>query len=418
MPPLLKIIQTPKMAALLLLGFSSGLPLFLTSSTLQAWMKDANVDLGTIGWFSLAGLPYTLKFFWSPLLDRFVPPVLGRRRGWLIITQILLLVSIAPFGWHNPAQALQLIALNAILISFLSATQDIAGDAYRTDILSPHELGFGASTWVLGYRIAILISSSLALILADYLPWSVVYGLMALLMGVGIVTTLWAPEPASAVQPPDSVIEAVKLPFINFFTKFGLTPAFVLLVFILLYRLGDSLVSNMATPFLLDIGYSKTEIGAVRGTTGFLATILGVLGGGLFYTKLGLSISLWTFGLLQALSNLAYYVLSIQSTSAFALTAAINIENFCAGLVTAVFAAFLMSLCDQRFSATQYALLSSLMAVGGIVFASPAGELAKQTGWSSFFLITVVTAIPGLLLLPLVTRWASPVDTMKILSKD
>ncbi|MFM7615285.1 MAG: MFS transporter, partial [Synechococcales cyanobacterium] len=229
MPPLLKIIQTPKMAALLLLGFSSGLPLFLTSSTLQAWMKDAKVDLGTIGWFSLVGLPYTLKFFWSPLLDRFVPPVLGRRRGWLLITQLLLLVSIAPFGWHNPTQALQLIALNAILISFLSATQDIAGDAYRTDILSPHELGFGASTWVLGYRIAILISSSLALVLADYLPWSVVYGLMALLMGVGIVTTLWAPEPASAVQPPDSVIEAVKLPFINFFTKFGLTPAFVLL---------------------------------------------------------------------------------------------------------------------------------------------------------------------------------------------
>ena len=203
--PLLKILRSRKMAALLLLGFASGLPLFLTSRTLQAWMKDAQVDLGVIGWFSLIGLPYTLKFLWAPFLDRFVPPFLGRRRGWLLVTQVGLLVAIAAMSLQDPKEALQLLAINALVIAFLSATQDIASDAYRTDVLEPAELGLGASTWVLGYRVAILVAGSLALILADYMSWQLVYLLLAGLMAIGIITTLWAPEPRDRVAAPQTL---------------------------------------------------------------------------------------------------------------------------------------------------------------------------------------------------------------------
>jgi len=404
----LQVVGNRKIAALLLLGFISGLPLRLTGPTLQAWMKSAGVDLGVIGWFSLVGLPYTLKFLWSPLLDRFIPPFLGRRRGWLLITQVGLLIAIATLGLQNPTQALQLVALNALMIAFLSASQDIAGDAYRTDVLEPAELGVGASTWVLGYRIAILVSGSLTLILADYLPWSVVYLLMAVLMLVGIVTLFWAPEPLEQNHPPESLVDAVYLPFKEFWTRLGGQTAAIVLLFILLYRLADALVSNMATPFLLDIGFSKTEIGAVQGTTGFLATTVGVIVGGVILTKIGTGRSLWVFGALQALSNLGYFALALVGKNSLWLLLAINLENFCGGLVTAVFVAYLMGLCHHAFTATQYALLSSLMALGSTLLAAPAGELAKTVGWSTFFLLTLAAAIPGFLMLPLVAPWNNP----------
>jgi len=402
---LLQIVRSRKMAALLLLGFVSGLPLYLTSRTLQAWMKDVQIDLGVIGWFSLIGLPYTLKFLWSPLLDRIIPPVLGRRRGWLFLTQLGLMVAIAAMAIQQPAQALQLLAINALIIAILSATQDIAGDAYRTDVLEPDELGAGASTWVLSYRIALLVSGSLALILADYLPWSVVYLLMAALMAIGLATTLWAPEPTQQEQPPHSFLEAVILPFQEFFSRLGSGFAAIVLLFILLYRLADALAGNMATPFLLDIGFSKTEIGAIQGTFGFFATTVGVVAGGAFVTKLGIYRSLWIFGVLQGLSNLGYFCLSVLPKSNTLLLLAVNIENFCAGLVTAAFVAYLMSLCHHAFTATQYALLSSLMATAGIILAAPAGELAKATGWPVFFLISLAAALPGLFLLPIVAPW-------------
>jgi PAT family beta-lactamase induction signal transducer AmpG len=402
---LLQIVRSRKMAALLLLGFVSGLPLYLTSRTLQAWMKDVQIDLGVIGWFSLIGLPYTLKFLWSPLLDRIIPPVLGRRRGWLFLTQLGLMVAIAAMAIQQPAQALQLLAINALIIAILSATQDIAGDAYRTDVLEPDELGAGASTWVLSYRIALLVSGSLALILADYLPWSVVYLLMAALMAIGLATTLWAPEATQQEQPPHSFLEAVILPFQEFFSRLGPGFAAIVLLFILLYRLADALAGNMATPFLLDIGFSKTEIGAIQGTFGFFATTVGVVAGGAFVTKLGIYRSLWIFGVLQGLSNLGYFCLSVLPKSNTLLLLAVNIENFCAGLVTAAFVAYLMSLCHHAFTATQYALLSSLMATAGIILAAPAGELAKATGWPVFFLISLAAALPGLFLLPIVAPW-------------
>lgn len=393
------------MAALLLLGFASGLPLLLTGRTLQAWMKDANVDLATIGWFSLIGLPYTLKFVWSPFLDRYKPMIFGRRRSWLFVSQVGLIAAIAAMAVQQPQQALELLALNAMLIACLSATQDIAGDAYRTDVLRLDELGVGASVWVFGYRIAVLVSGSLTLILADYLPWPIVYVSMAGLMLLGLTTTLWAPEPPNADQAPPSLIEAVYQPFQEFFQRLGWTIALPTLLFIVLYRLADSLVNNMATPFLLDIGFSKTVIGGIQGSFGFIATTVGVLGGGALLTNVGLNRALWICGVLQAVSNLGYFALAVVPKTETVLLLAINIENFCGGMVAAVFVAYLMSLCNHQFTATQYALLSSLMASAGIILAAPAGEVAKAIGWPSFFLVSMASALPSLFLLLLVAPW-------------
>ncbi|WP_446878451.1 AmpG family muropeptide MFS transporter [Phormidesmis sp. 146-33] len=401
----LKVFQSRKMAALLLLGFASGLPLYLTSRTLQAWMTVEGVKLGAIGLFSLVGLPYSLKFIWSPLLDRYMPPFLGRRRGWLVITQVGLVVAIALMATQNPKQSLQLLAINALLIAFLSASQDIAFDAYRTDVLSPPEMGAGAAVTVLGYRIALLLTGSLALILADRMPWQLVYLLLSLFMGIGIIAAFWAPEPDLRTQPPASLAEAVTLPFIEFFQRLGQMRAIAVLVFIVLYKLGDSLVNNMATPFLLKTGFTQTDIGAIQGGMGLLATIVGTLTGGAILSKIGIYRSLWVFGGLQAISNLTYLILSLLGKSYPSMVVAINIENFCGGLGTAAFVAFLMSLCNQRFSATQFALLSSLMAVSRDILVAPAGKLVEGTGWPAFFTITILAAVPGLMLLPIFAPW-------------
>lgn len=395
------------MVALLLLGFASGLPLFLTSQTLQAWMKTAGVDLGTIGWFSLVALPYSLKFLWSPLLDRYVPPFLGRRRGWLLVTQILLTLAIAAMSLQNPQQALQLLAINALIIAFLSASQDIAFDAYRTDILEEREMGAGAAVTVLGYRIALLLTGSLALILADRISWPITYLVLAGLMLFTVGFTLFAPETVND-RPPETLRDAVVLPFQEFFQRKGVQQGILILVFIVLYRLGDALVNNMVTPFLLDIGFTQTDIGAIRGGMGLFATIVGILVGGALLSQWGINRSLWIFGGLQAISNLAYFVLAQVGLSYPIMVLAINIENFCAGLGTAAFVAFLMSLCNPRFSATQFALLSSLMAVSRDILSAPAGDIAKATGWPLFFLITLIAALPGLILLPWFAPWRSP----------
>jgi len=401
----LQVFQSRKMAALLFLGFSSGLPLLLTSKTLQAWMTVEKVDLTAIGLFSLVGLPYSLKFIWSPLIDRFMPPFLGRRRGWLAIMQAGLLVAIAAMSLQKPTQALQLLAVNALLIAFFSATQDIAADAYRTDVLEEREMGAGAAVFVLGYRIALLVTGALAFILADRMPWATVYLLIALLMAVGLVTSFWAPEPVMRDRPPDSLSEAFTLPFIDFFQRSGVLQGFLMLVFIVLYKLGDALVNNMSTPFLLQAGFTQTDIGAIQGGMGLIATIVGTLAGGSILSQIGINRSLWVFGALQAVSNFAYFLLAQTDKSYQLLVITINIENFCAGLGTAAFVAFLMSLCNQRFSATQYALLSSLMAVSRDILVAPAGGVAKATGWPLFFIISIVAAVPGLLLLPVFAPW-------------
>jgi len=406
----LRVFQSRKMAALLLLGFSSGLPLFLTSRTLQAWMTVAGVDLTAIGLFSLVGLPYSLKFLWSPLLDRYTLPFLGRRRGWLLLVQVLLLVAIALMGLQNPSASLRLLAINAFAIAFLSASQDIAVDAYRADVLDPLEMGAGAGIYVLGYRIALLITGSAALMLADQLPWPMVYTLMSLLMVVGMITTLWAPEPQVQPPPPRSLSQAVFQPFLDFFQRYGGFTGLIILVFICLYRLGDALTGNMMTPFLLQQGFSQTEIGAVQGGIGLIATIVGALAGGAAISQIGIHRALWIMGAFQASSNASYFVLANVGANPLVMIAAISIDNFCAGLAIAALTAFLMSLCNPQFSATQYALLSSLFAFSRDVLAAPAGKAAEVMGWSLFFLFTIGAALPALLLLPFFAPWQPKPD--------
>jgi len=404
--PMLEVFKSRKMAALLLLGFSSGLPLYLTSRTLQAWMTVAGVNLSAIGLFSLVGLPYSLKFLWSPLIDRFSFPFLGRRKGWLLVTQLGLAVAIAAMSLQKPSEALRLVVINAIVIAFLSATQDTTIDAYRADILDSHELGAGAGVAVLGYRIALILTGAAALILADQLSWPIVYLLLATLMLVTLGISTWAPEPVLRHLPPASLGQAVRLPFIDFFKRLGLSRGIAILAFIVLYRLGDTMIDNMKTSFLLQTGFSQTDIGVIQGAMGLSATILGVLCGGLVVSRAGIYRSLWIFGVLQAASNFAYLLLANAGRNYPLMIAAVNIENFCWGLANAALVGFLMSLCDPRFSATQYALLSSLLAAGRDVLVAPAGSIAQRTGWPVFFLITVAAAVPGMMLLPVFAPWS------------
>jgi PAT family beta-lactamase induction signal transducer AmpG len=405
----IRIFGQPKMAILLLLGFSSGLPFYLTSKTLQAWMTTAKVDLATIGFFSLVTLPYSLKFVWAPVMDRYVPPFLGRRRGWVLITQILLLLAIAAMSLHDPTQGLRMLAVNAIAIAFFSASQDISLDAYRTDVLENREMGAGAAVFVLGYRIAMITTGALAFFLADRMPWQTVYVILSTLILVGVVTTLFAPEPVLSDAPPRTLAEAVVLPFADFFQRVGLVRALFVLLFIVVYKYSDSLAGSMTTPFLLQAGFSQSEVGAVFLGAGVIATILGVLVGGAVIGKVGINRSLWIFVIVQGLSNLTYYGLSLAEKSHSLMVAAVVIENFGLGLVTAAMTAFLMSMCNKRFTATQFALLSSLMAASRDILVAPGGKVAESVGWPSFFLITVAMAIPPLLLLPFIAPWSREV---------
>src|SRR5688572_10588810 len=400
-----RVFTQPKMAALLFLGFASGLPFYLTSTTLQAWMTQANVDLTTIGVFSLVGLPYSLKFLWAPLLDRYVPPFLGRRRGWLLITQILLVIAIGAMSLHDPRLGLQALAFNALFIAFFSASQDVAGDAYRTDVLHHREMGAGASVWVLGYRIALLLTGALAFVLADRMPWPTVYLILSSLMLVGIIASFLAPEPVLDDAPPRSLADAVILPFNEFFTRSGLARGLLILLFIVMYKYSDSLVAVMGTPFLLQAGYTQTEIGVIRGGAGLIATIVGALAGGALLARIGINKTLWIVAILQAVSNLGYYFLSVMQQNRPWLLGVIIVENFIAGIAAAVLLAFLMMMCAKRVSATQFALLSSLVAVSRDILTAPSGGIADATGWPSFFLITIAAGLPALLMLPFIAPW-------------
>jgi PAT family beta-lactamase induction signal transducer AmpG len=393
------------MSALLFLGFSSGLPLFLTSKTLQAWMTLEKVDLSTIGWFSLVTIPYSAKFIWSPLLDSFIPPFLGRRRGWLLITQIGLVLAIGAMSLQNPSKALLMLAINAFMLAFFSATQDIAADAYRTDILLPAERGTGVANFVLGYRLALIITGSLTFILADHLRWPQIYLLLMVLMMLISMISFWAPEPQFHSPPPTNLYQAIILPFLDFFQRQGQLKGFWILLFIVLYKLGDALVNNMSTPFLLISGFSQTDIGAINGGVGLIATIIGIILGGVLINRLGSNRSLWIFGALQSLSVLTYFVLSLMGKNYLWMILAVNIEHFCAGLGTAAFLSFLMGLCNPRFSATQYALLSSFMAFSRDILVGPSGMIVEHVGWPWFFILSFLVAIPGLLLLPIFAPW-------------
>jgi PAT family beta-lactamase induction signal transducer AmpG len=384
---------------LLLLGFASGLPLALTSGTLQAWATVDGVSLQNIGFLTLVGTAYTLKFLWAPLVDRYAPPFLGRRRSWMFLSQVLLAVFIAAMGLMAPASHLGWLALLAVMVAFLSATQDIAFDAYSTDVLREKERAAGAALKVLGYRLAMIVSGGLALVLAGtWLGWQSTYFLMgALMLACGVVTLL-SPEPEHAVKPPRTLGAAVVEPLSEFFSRRG---ALLILLLIVLYKLGDAFAGALSTTFLIrGVGFSTEEVGTVNKIFGLVATIVGALAGGSIMARLGLYRSLMWFGVLQAISNFGYWVLAVTPAHLYSMGLVVAVENICGGLGTAAFVALLMALCNQRFSATQFALLSALSAVGRTYLAGPlTPPLVESLGWPGFFVMTVLIGLPGLALL-------------------
>ncbi len=397
--PASKLYTSPRVAPLLALGFASGLPLALTGGTLQAWATIEQVSLQEIGFLTLVGTAYTLKFLWAPLVDRYAPPWLGRRRGWMVLMQVLLALGLLAMGCLSPGKTLLPLALLAVLVAFCSATQDIAFDAYRSDVLHKEERGAGAALSVLGYRLAMLVSGGLALILADqWLGWGTTYMLMGGLMLVVALASFWAPEPEVPAQMPSSLRQAVLEPFHEFFRR---PEAITILVLIVLYKLGDAFAGALSTTFLIRAaGYTATEVGTVNKLLGLAATIVGALAGGALMARLGLYRSLMLFGVLQAVSNLGFWVISVGPHSMWLMAAGVGIENLCGGMGTAAFVALLMGLCNQQFSATQFALLSALSAVGRTYLAGPlTPQLVQVSGWPTFFLLTVLIALPGLWLL-------------------
>lgn len=393
-----KIFTQRNTLILLLLGFASGLPLALTSGTLQAWMTVENVDLKTIGIFSLVGQAYVFKFLWSPMMDRYTPSFFGRRRGWLILTQLLLVASIFAMGYLDPAKELFWLAALAVLIAFASASQDIVFDAYKTDLLPAAERGSGAAVSVLGYRLAMLVSGGLALWIADrYLGWQHMYWLMAGLMLIGVVATIMAPEPDVSEPAPRTIEIAVVAPLKDFFSR---NNAWLILLLIVMYKMGDAFAGSLSTTFLIrGVGFDAGEVGLVNKTLGLLATIFGALYGGMVMQRLSLFRALMIFGILQAVSNAGYWILAVTDKHIYSMGAAIFFENLCGGMGTAAFVALLMTLCNKSFSATQFALLSALSAVGRVYVGPIAGWFVEAHGWPLFYLFSIAAAVPGLLLL-------------------
>ena len=359
------------------MGFTGGLPLLLTMGVLQAWMKEGGVDLTWIGMITLVQIPYTWKFLWAPFLDRFILPFLGRRRGWLLVAQMALMISIAGLGYSDPVKNTGLMIAAALLVAFFSATQDIVIDAYRREDLPDEELGLGSSMYIYGYRLGMLLASGGGLIMADHMPFSMVYQVMAACMLPGILTTLLAPEPDIHDSAPKTIKEAVVQPLIEYFSRQG---ALWILVFILLYKIGDTMASAITIPFYLDIGFTKTQIGTVVKLFEFWATVGGSLLGGVIMLRLKINRSLWIFGFLQAISTAGFAILARIGNSLFALSAVITFENLSGGMGTAAFVAFMASITDKRFTATQYALLSSLMGVPRVIASAPTGFLVKHLG--------------------------------------
>ncbi|MEK6528867.1 MAG: AmpG family muropeptide MFS transporter [Nitrospirota bacterium] len=399
-----KLIFSRRMLVTLIMGFACGLPLLLTITVLQAWMTEEGMDLAVIGLMSLVGIPYTVKFLWAPLFDRFTLPFLGRRRGWLLIAQIALIFSIAGLGLSNPKNNPWLLAFAAFLVTFFSASQDIVVDAYRREDLSDKELGLGSSLYVNGYRIGMLLASGGGLILADHIPFSLVYIIMAACLLPGVLTTLLAHEPQISVETPKTMREAVFEPLTEYFSRHG---ALWILAFILLYKIGDTMASAMTTPFYLDIGFTKTEIGAVVKLFGFWATMAGSLIGGLIMLRFGINRALWVFGFLQAVSTAGFAILARIGNNVPALSAVIGFENLSSGMGTAAYMAFMASITNKRFTATQYALLSSLMGIPRVLASAPTGFFAKNIGWENFFIACTLIAIPGMLLLLKCAPWNS-----------
>ena len=397
------------MAICILAGFSSGMPLFVLYQLVPAWLRDQGVDLKTIGLFSLIGFPYTWKFVWSPLMDRYAPPILGRRRGWALLTQVALFVGLAGFALFEPQRDVSTIAVLVGFVAFFSASQDIVLDAHRREMLNDHEFGVGSSLFVNAYRLSTLVPGSLALILADHVSWSVVHLVVATFMLAGIGATLLMPEPDDQ-RPPRSFRDAVITPFSEFFRRGGVGSALMILAFMLLYKLGDSMATALVTPFYLDLGFTKTEIGTVAKAATLWSFVAGAALATAVLGRFGVNRSLWIAGVVQMVTILGFALLSEVGTDKTLLFAVVSAEYLGVGLGTAVFVTYIGHAVSRQHTATQFALLTSLSAIPRTFANASAGYLIEGfgdwdgLGWTGFFLMCTALALPGMLLL----RWVAP----------
>jgi len=399
------ILFNRRMLVCIFIGFTSGMPLYVLIQLVPAWLRSNGVDLATIGLFSLVSLPYTWKFLWSPLMDRFVPPFMGRRRGWAVLTQLALLVSIGMLGMFDPVKSLGTIVAVVFAVSLFSASQDIVIDAYRRELLADDELGTGNSFFINAYRLSSLVPGSLALILSDHLPWSTVFWVTAGFMAVGVVTSIVIREVSDASIAPHTLREAVIEPFREFFARDGWRAAVAILAFMFLYKLGDNMATALATPFYLDIGFSRTEIGAVAKVAALWAAIAGSIIGGIAMLKLSINRALWIFGFVQLVTILGFAWLSVIGHDPAALFVVVSAEYLGVGLGTVALTAYIARETSRAFTATQFALFTSFIAVPRTFANASTGFLIEWMGYTNFFLLCTAVAVPGMLMLFKAAPW-------------
>jgi PAT family beta-lactamase induction signal transducer AmpG len=386
-------------------GFTSGLPLYILIQLVPAWLRSEGVGLAEIGFFSLIGFPYTWKFVWSPIMDRFTLPFLGRRRGWMLVTQIALAASIATMGYLQPEFSIWAIAYLAAAVAFFSASQDVVLDAYRRELLPDVELGVGNAVHVQAYRLAGLVPGSLALILSDLLPWHSVFLIVAAFMAVGIILTLSITEPARHPAAPKTIKEAVIEPFREFIGRAGIGPALLVLSFLFFYKLGDNMATALQTPFYIDLGFSRTQIGTIAKFASLIAAIAGGVIGGLVMVKVSINRALWLFGFVQIISILGFAALSIVGNNPWMLGAATAFEYLGVGLGSAALTAFMARSTNAAFAATQFALFTALIAVPRTIANAVTGVIVEHVGWTNFYFLCTALAVPGMLLLLKVAPW-------------
>ena len=386
-------------------GFTSGLPLYLLFQLVPGWLRMEGVGLAEIGFFALVQFPFTWKFIWSPIIDRFTLPFLGHRRGWMLFTQVVLLFSMGSMGVFKPDVSIWSIAYLSIAVAFFSASQDIVLDAYRRELLPDVELGLGNSIHVQAYRLSGLIPGALGFILADHLPWHMVFVIVALFMLVGIIATLVIDEAIAEPTPPKTLRDSVIEPFRDFLGRAGLRPALLVLTFLFLYKLGDNMATALQTPFFIDLGFTGTQIGSISKMASLVAVILGGIVGGIIMVKLAINRALWLFGIVQIVSILGFVILSEVGPNPWMLGVAVFFEYLGVGLGTAALIAFMARTTNPSFAATQLALFTAIAAVPRVFANSVTGVIVEQTGWTNFFLLCMIFAIPGMLLLIKVAPW-------------
>ena len=400
-------------------GFTSGLPLYFLINLIPAWLRSEHIDLKTIGLMALIGLPFTWKFIWSPVMDAVRLPFLGRRRGWMLVTQISLLLALAAYAFLNPHQHLPVIIGLSAVVAFFSASQDIVLDAFRREILPDEELGLGNSIHVNAYRIAALVPGSLSLILADRMPWGNVFIITALFMLPGLLMTLFlAKEPDLPPAAPRTLVQTVVEPFQEFFSRKGTKQAALVLLFIFLYKLGDSMATSLATPFYLDMGFSKTDIGLIAKNAGLWPAVIAGILGGIWMLKLGINKALWLFGVVQVVTILGFVWLAgfgrfdtITLTEQMMLAGVIGAEAVGVGLGTAAFVSYMARETNPAFTATQLALFTSLSAVPRTFINATTGYLIEWLGYVHFFWLCFILALPGMFLLLKVAPWGGDKPT-------